>query len=156
VAGLPLRLRRFVTARAKNRCEYCLSPAEQTGIPMTIDHIIPRAHGGVSEADNLGLACSRCNWRKRDLTHAYDFATHRLVQLFHPRRQRWARHFRWSEDGTRIGSNNACRRSRRFILSRPIRQVLSATTDSFTDRSLPAIHQGNNQRQGRDTGQALP
>jgi len=110
VAGLPPRLRRFVTARAKNRCEYCLSPAEQTGIPMTIDHIIPRVQGGVSEADNLCLACSRCNGRKRDLTHAYDLATHRRVQLFHPRRQRWARHFRWSEDGTHILGRTACGR----------------------------------------------
>ena len=100
-----------MTARAKNRCEYCLSPAEQTGIPMTLDHTIPRAQGGVSEADNLCLACSRCNGRKRDLTHAYDFATHRLVQLFHPRRQRWTRHFRWSQDGTRILGRTACGRA---------------------------------------------
>ena len=111
MAGLPPRLRRFVTARAKNRCEYCLSPAEQTGIPMTLDHIIPRAQGGVSESDNLCLACSRCNGRKRDLTHAYDFATHRLVQLFHPRRQRWTRHFHWSQDGTRILGRTACGRA---------------------------------------------
>lgn len=111
MAGLPPRLRRFVTTRAKNRCEYCLSPAEQTGIPMTMDHIIPRVQGGVSEADNLCLACSRCNGRKRDLTHAYDLATHRRVQLFHPRRQRWARHFRWSEDGTRILGRTACGRA---------------------------------------------
>ena len=100
-----------MTARAKNRCEYCLSPAEQTGIPMTIDHIIPRARGGVSEADNLCLACSRCNGRKRDLTHAYDLETHRRVALFHPRRQRWARHFHWSEDGTRILGRTACGRA---------------------------------------------
>jgi HNH endonuclease len=100
-----------VTARAKNRCEYCLSPAEQTGIPMTIDHIIPRAQGGVSEADNLCLACSRWNGRKRDLTYAYDFATHRLVQLFHPRRQRWARHFCWSEAGTHLLGRTACGRA---------------------------------------------
>ena len=111
MAGLPPRLRRFVTVRAKNRCEYCLSPAQQTGIPMTIDHIIPRVRGGVSEADNLCLACSRCNGRKRDLTHAYDFVTHRRVQLFHPRRQRWARHFHWSEDGTRLLGRTACGRA---------------------------------------------
>ena len=49
-----------------------LSPAEQTGIPMTIDHIIPRAKGGVSNEDNLCLACSRCNGRKRDQTRARD------------------------------------------------------------------------------------
>jgi len=102
VAGLPPRVRRFVTVRAKNRCAYCLSPAEQTGIPMTIDHIILRAQGGVSEADNLCLACSRCNGRKRDLTHAYDLETDRRVQMLHPRHQRWSWHFRWSQDGIRI------------------------------------------------------
>jgi hypothetical protein len=40
VARIPPRLRRLVTVQAKNRCEYCLSPAEQTGIPMTIDHVL--------------------------------------------------------------------------------------------------------------------
>jgi 5-methylcytosine-specific restriction endonuclease McrA len=84
VARIPQRLRRLVTVRAKNRCEYCLSPAEQTGIPMTIDHVIPRAKGGVSNEGNLCLACSRCNGRKRDQTHARDPATGRWVQLFHP------------------------------------------------------------------------
>jgi len=111
VAGLPPRLRRLVTERARHHCEYCLSPAAQTGIPMTIDHIMPRAKGGVSEADNLCLACSRCNGRKRDLTHAYDLETHRRVPLFHPRRQRWPRHFRWSQDGTHVLGRTACGRA---------------------------------------------
>lgn len=108
---IPPRLRRLVTVQAKNRCEYCLSPAEQTGIPMTIDHIIPRASGGISDMSNLCLACSRCNGCKRDRTHAYDPDTRRWVRLFHPRRQRWPRHFLWSEDGTHVLGRTACGRA---------------------------------------------
>jgi 5-methylcytosine-specific restriction endonuclease McrA len=111
VARISQRLRRLVTVRAKNRGEYCLSPAEQTGIPMTIDHIIPRAKGGVSNEDNLCLACSRCNGRKRDQTRARDPATGRWARLFHPRYQRWTRHFQWSNPGTRIMGRTACGRA---------------------------------------------
>jgi len=101
-------LRQRMVERAKNRCEYCKSPAEQTGIPMTIDHIAPQAKGGTSDEQNLCLACSRCNGHKHDRTHARNPETGRWVQLFHPRCQQWERHFRWSEDGTRIVGLTAC------------------------------------------------
>lgn len=32
----------------------------------TIDHYMPRAHGGSDSADNLYLACGPCNTRKGD------------------------------------------------------------------------------------------
>ena len=31
---------------------------------VTVDHVVPRAHGGSDELENLVLACSRCNSRK--------------------------------------------------------------------------------------------
>ena len=96
------RQREQVIEWAKNRCEYCLSPAEPTGILMTIDHILPTSKGGTSDDANLCLACGRCNGHKLNRTHGRNPETGRRVKLFHPRRQSWSRHFRWSEDGTRI------------------------------------------------------
>jgi hypothetical protein len=60
-----------------------------------IDHIIPRVEGGPTTAENLALACVSCSLRKEARHFAVDPVTGRRVPLFHPRRQRWSRHFRW-------------------------------------------------------------
>jgi hypothetical protein len=46
----------------------------------------------------LAWACPACNGHKYAKTHARDLQTKRVVGLFNPRRQRWTRHFAWSED----------------------------------------------------------
>ncbi len=94
---VPRGLRRRVAERARWRCEYCLSPAAFSTQPFEADHVIPRSKGGPTTVDNLALACG-CNCYKGDRTHAHDPQTRRSVPLFNPRRQRWARHFAWSED----------------------------------------------------------
>lgn len=43
-------------------CQYC---GTKEG-PMTVDHIVPRSHGGGETWDNLVCACSRCNNVKGD------------------------------------------------------------------------------------------
>ncbi|MCB9779577.1 MAG: HNH endonuclease [Alphaproteobacteria bacterium] len=44
------------------------SGSRQKGV--TIEHIVPRAHGGDNTLENLALACSRCNGAKgRRLDH---------------------------------------------------------------------------------------
>ena len=48
--------------------------------------------------DNLAWTCPWCNAHKYTKTHATDPLTARRVPLFNPRRQRWSRHFAWSED----------------------------------------------------------
>jgi hypothetical protein len=47
----------------------------------------------------LCLACAWCNSYKGTKTHATDPLTEQEVALFHPRRQAWHEHFKWSEDG---------------------------------------------------------
>jgi hypothetical protein len=42
---------------------------------------------------------------------ARDPLTHRLVSLFNPRRQRWARHCAWSDDGAEVMGLTACGRA---------------------------------------------
>lgn len=89
--------RQVVTKRAKSCCEYCLIPAKYVPRSFALDHIIPFSKGGRTELENLALACG-CNDFKKDLTHAHDPKSGRLVPLFNPRRQKWPQHFAWSDD----------------------------------------------------------
>lgn len=96
------RLRRQVAKDANNRCGYCLSAEILSGIPLTIDHIIPVAAGGDTVRENLWLACRPCNEYKSDQIYAQDSETGKRVRLFNPRAQDWHTHFTWSVDGTHI------------------------------------------------------
>ena len=95
MSDIPARLRRRVLARARGRCEYCRLSQEGQEATFHIDHIVPRADSGATELSNLALACVSCSLRKAARRSAADPETNRVVPLFHPRRQRWARHFRW-------------------------------------------------------------
>jgi 5-methylcytosine-specific restriction endonuclease McrA len=55
------RLKEEVRQRADRRCEYCRFPERFAELRFQIDHIIPQQHGGLTHADNLALACFRCN-----------------------------------------------------------------------------------------------
>ena len=62
-----LRLsRRNIFARDKNRCQYCGCKFPRAA--LTIDHVVPRSRGGADTWENLVLACTRCNLKKRDQT----------------------------------------------------------------------------------------
>jgi hypothetical protein len=94
--------RQRIAEQAQHRCGYCQTQEQVSGIPLTIEHIIPRAKGGTDEDDNLWLACRLCNERKGVLTEAVDPQTETVVPLFQPRQHRWSEHFAWSADGTEI------------------------------------------------------
>jgi len=92
--------RAFVRGRAYlvGKCIHCQS---QVSVPLdlaepahaTLEHIVPRNHGGTAEPDNLAVACRRCNqgkgkrldWRpRRDATLARVIETlqaHRRARL---------------------------------------------------------------------------
>jgi 5-methylcytosine-specific restriction endonuclease McrA len=58
--------RRNVFKRDHNTCQYCgVQPGSEE---LTIDHVQPRAQGGVSSWENCALACMACNKRKADRT----------------------------------------------------------------------------------------
>ena len=105
------KLRGRLAVQAGERCGYCQAAEEFIGMPLHVEHIIPRIAGGPSNEENLWLACPSCNLRKGVRTHAYDPLTGRRVRLFNPRKQRWNRHFEWSEDGTIIFGRTACGRA---------------------------------------------
>ncbi len=90
----------MVRQRAAGRCEYCLVHEDDPLLPHEPDHIIAEQHGGATEADNLAYACFQCNRAKGPNIASLDSETGDIVPLFHPRRERWDRHFRL--DGVRI------------------------------------------------------
>jgi len=58
--------RRNIHKRDRYTCQYC---GQQPGSEdLTIDHVIPRAHGGESRWDNCVLACVTWNKHKADRT----------------------------------------------------------------------------------------
>ena len=58
--------RRNIFKRDHFACQYCGSqPGSEE---LTIDHVVPRAQGGVSSWENCVLACMACNKRKADRT----------------------------------------------------------------------------------------
>lgn len=86
-------LRRFVTERAQNRCEYCLIGADDVFLSHEIDHVIAEKHDGITESSNLALACFYCNTFKGSDLGSFDPLTREFSFLFHPRTQKWSDHF---------------------------------------------------------------
>jgi hypothetical protein len=86
-------LRRLVTERADQRCEYCLLPAAAAFFPHEVDHVVALKHGGQTHAANLAFACWRCNRHKGTDLGSFDPATGQFSFLFNPRTQAWTEHF---------------------------------------------------------------
>jgi 5-methylcytosine-specific restriction endonuclease McrA len=59
-------LREYLLEKWGRRCAYC----HITGVPLQIEHIVPRVRGGTNRASNLTLACKRCNLQKNSQTAA--------------------------------------------------------------------------------------
>jgi len=95
-AHIPAALVRLVRDRAGEACEYCLLPQSSQEATFHVDHIRPRARRGPTSADNLALACVSCSLKKAARTHARDPKTKKRVALFHPRRDIWSEHYRWT------------------------------------------------------------
>src|SRR5438094_10597895 len=88
-------LAQLVRERAHGLCEYCRMPEIYDRPGFEIEHVIARQHRGPTAAGNLAWACFTCNKRKGPNLSGIDSATGRVVPLFHPRRHKWSRHFRW-------------------------------------------------------------
>ena len=86
-------LDKFVRERADDRCEYCRLPQSKSRLRHQIEHVIARQHGGASTADNLALACVRCNLKKGPNIAGLDPSTGNLTPLFNPRSHVWEDHF---------------------------------------------------------------
>lgn len=102
MAEISKAVRQQVLVEAGYRCEYCRTSSRLTGMPLVMDHILPRSMDGSDERDNLAACCYRCNEFKGARTHAIDPATGELVPLYNPRVQKWSEHFSWANGGTHI------------------------------------------------------
>lgn len=108
------RLGRLVRKRARERCEYCHLPQEFSDLVFHIEHVVPRQHGGKTQAENLALACPECNFIKGPNLTAVDPVTRKVVRLFNPRTQKWSAHF--SFVGARIAGKTAVGRATTALL----------------------------------------
>lgn len=79
--SIPARLRRFVTKRAGERCEYCLLPEEYAFQKYEPDHVVASQHDGRTDASNLALACFLCNRNKGPNDGSFDPTTGRLTRF---------------------------------------------------------------------------
>jgi hypothetical protein len=129
---VPRAVRSQVPERARSRCEYCRHPDDYACAPFACEHIVPRARGAGNDPSEFAWSCPACNGHKHDKTRAPDPDTGRIVPLFNPRRQRWSRHFAWSEDSLLILGRTATGRAtvQALHLNRPelvnLRRVLVA------------------------------
>jgi HNH endonuclease len=92
-------LKQMIRERARWLCEYCHSSERLSANRFTIDHIIPRSLGGSDDADNLALACRRCNERRYNFVAGVDPKTLEIAPIFNPRQQKWIEHFAWVDQG---------------------------------------------------------
>lgn len=95
MAEIPVSLHRLVVLRAGNRCEYCRLSQVGQEASFHVDHVIPRAAGGITTAGNLALACVSCSLRKYAKQAAVDPDSGEEVPLYNPRTQAWGEHFHW-------------------------------------------------------------
>lgn len=86
-------LRREITGRARECCEYCLVHQDDRPERHQLDHIIALKHGGATDSANLALACAACNKHKGSDLSSIDPLERVIVPLFNPRTQIWTEHF---------------------------------------------------------------
>src|SRR5947208_4782405 len=106
-----------VWRRAGGACEYCRIHQAFYRTPFESDHVIARQHGGRTVLGNLALSCLHCNSHKGPNIAGLDRQTSRWrpVRLFHPRRHKWAYHFRW--DGPRLVGRTPIGRTTAAVLA---------------------------------------
>lgn len=92
-------LRRAVIERAGHVCEYCLIHESDTYLGCQVDHVLSEKHGGLTDAENLCLACTPCNRAKgSDIASITKGAV--VARFYNPRTDTWKEHFRL--DGVEI------------------------------------------------------
>jgi hypothetical protein len=86
----------MVWQRGGGVCEYCRMPQAFDELGFEVEHILSKKHGGQTVGQNLCLACFACNRHKGSDIAGKDPKTNSLVPLYHPRRMKWEKHFRWN------------------------------------------------------------
>lgn len=78
---------RAVVRRDGEKCAHCQTTAE-----LTLDHIVPKSHGGSNRIENLQLLCGPCNSEKGDTLDPSLVTRERLRPIlrsvYYPRRMK--------------------------------------------------------------------
>ena len=53
-------LKEYLLEKFSRRCVYC----RKSGVPLNVEHIVPKARGGSNRVSNLAIACVECNQKK--------------------------------------------------------------------------------------------
>ena len=128
-------LERQVRRRAGYRCEYCRIPEAFYQTPFELDHIIAKQHGGPTVLGNLALSCLHDNGHKGPNIAGLDPVTRKLTKLFHPRRHKWDRHFRW--DGPYIVGRTAIGRATIAVLAMNDQDAVRAREELIAEGVFP-------------------
>ena len=88
-------LRQSVRVRHDFRCGYCGVSETNIGAEMTVDHFLPRIHGGEDSVGNLVYCCHACNEFKGD-----HWKTEPDLRLLQPLIDDLTLHYQEREDGT--------------------------------------------------------
>lgn len=57
-------IREYLLEKFHHKCAYC----GKEGVPLEIEHIIPKSRGGTNRISNLTIACHECNQKKNNKT----------------------------------------------------------------------------------------
>ena len=98
------------------KCIHCRRKVglEADGRPFggtTLEHIVPRTHGGTDELENLSIACSRCNGQKGRKVDVLAWGDPKLSEMI-------ARLVERRQDRLRPLSDRGCIRLRRLLEER--------------------------------------
>ncbi len=105
------KLRSQVAERDGDRCAYCQTSEANSGIPLSIDHVLPVAKGGQTTLDNICLACRTCNEAKGKRIGGVDPLSGQDCPLFNPIKEPWDQHFAWSAEGIDVEGKTAVGRA---------------------------------------------
>ena len=89
---VPIELRRQTATRAEGLCEYCLIHEDDTFMGCQVDHIVSEKHGGLTDLNNLSIACTCCNRAKGSDIGSVTIAG-LFCRFFNPRIDNWSDHF---------------------------------------------------------------
>ncbi len=73
-------LKEYLLLKWGHQCAYC----KQTGMPLQVEHIVPKSRGGSHRTTNLTLACEHCNQQKGNRTAQEFGCSHIQAQAQHP------------------------------------------------------------------------
>ena len=68
-------IREYLLEKWGRKCAYC----GKTGVPLQVEHLVPRVRGGSDRVSNLALACEECNQKKGKRT-ASEYGFGHLMQ----------------------------------------------------------------------------